>query len=292
MKPLYIILGQTATGKTDLSIKLAKKLGGEIVSADSRQVYIGMDIGTAKITSAEMEGIPHYMIDIADPWTETYTVADYVRDGRKVLSDIWSRNKTPIIVGGTGMYIDALVGRITLDGPASDPVFRKELESQELPVLLDRLKNLDKDIYNSIDQDNKIRVVRAIERLELPAADYSEILPFPDDVQIHWIGLRRDMDELRTRIHHRNVQRLENGLIEEVQALHEKELSWERMERLGLEYRYVGRHIRGEIVEKDELIHLLDTKTNQYAKRQMTWFRKNQDIQWHNPDGIENISDL
>ena len=287
MKTLYIILGQTATGKTELSISLAKKIDGEIVSADSRQVYIGMDIGTAKITTEEMNGVPHHMIDIADPCTETYTVADYVRDGRKVLNDIWSRKKTPVIVGGTGMYIDALVGRITLDGPAPDPEFREELESQELDQLLRRLENLDTDIYDSIDQDNKVRVVRAIERLELPAADYSDIIPFPGHVQIHWIGLRRDMGELRDRIHQRNVQRLENGLVEEVRGLHEKELSWERMERLGLEYRYVGRYIRGEINDIDELIYILDTKTNQYAKRQMTWFRKNQDIQWHNPDTAE-----
>ena len=287
MKTLYIILGQTATGKTELSISLAKKIDGEIVSADSRQVYIGMDIGTAKITTEEMNGVPHHMIDIADPCTETYTVADYVRDGRKVLNDIWSRKKTPVIVGGTGMYIDALVGRITLDGPAPDPEFREELESQELDQLLRRLENLDTDIYDSIDQDNKVRVVRAIERLELPAADYSDIIPFPGHVQIHWIGLRRDMGELRGRIHQRNVQRLENGLVEEVRGLHEKGLSWERMERLGLEYRYVGRYIRGEINDIDELIYILDTKTNQYAKRQMTWFRKNQDIQWHNPDTAE-----
>ena len=165
MKTLYIILGQTATGKTELSISLAKKIDGEIVSADSRQVYKGMDIGTAKITKQEMNNVPHYMIDIADPLTKTYTVADYVKDGRKALRDIWSRNKTPIIVGGTGMYIDALVGRITLDGPASDPEFREELESQELDQLLIRLENLDTDIYDSIDQDNKVRVVRAIERL-------------------------------------------------------------------------------------------------------------------------------
>lgn len=289
MKPLYVILGQTATGKTKLSLQIAKELNGEIISADSRQVYRGLDIGTAKITVDEMDGITHHMLDIADPVDEIYTVADYVRDGRKILHDIWSRNKTPIVVGGSGMYIDTLVGRMVLDGPASDPAFRAHLESQSLQELCDQLHIRNQEVYATTDLNNKVRVVRALERLALPSADYSQVLDLPEDLALTWIGLRRPMDQLHERIHLRNAERLENGLLEEVQKLHTNGLSWERMETLGLEYRYISRFLRGDITTKDELLRILDTKTNQFAKRQMTWFRKNPDIAWSDPEEDTNI---
>jgi tRNA dimethylallyltransferase len=280
MKNLFIILGQTATGKTNFSIELAKELHGEIVSADSRQVYLGMDIGTAKITPEEMQGIPHHMIDVVDPRTTVYTVADYVRDGRQALHNIWDRNKTPIVVGGTGMYIDALVGRITIDGPGSNPELRTELEVQELSSLNEQLYNLDSQLHASIDTQNKVRVVRALERLLQPNKQTAQPpLPLPNGLHTHWIGLRREPTELKERIHQRNVKRLEYGLVEEIKQLHQGGLSWERMEQLGLEYRYVSQYARG-LMDFQELLETLDTKTWQYAKRQATWFKKNNDIQW------------
>lgn len=290
MKRLIIILGPTATGKTRLSVQLAQAIDGEIISADSRQVYRGMDIGTAKIITEEMKNIPHHMIDVADPLIKTFTVADYVELGRKKIHDVYDRKKTPIIVGGTGMYIDALVGRLSIDGPEPDPQLRFELEGLSLSELQNRLQALDSNIFNSIDTNNKVRLISAIERCILPPRS-RKFTQLPNDIEITWIGLALPKDVIQERIHARNERRIENGLIDEVKSLHEAGISRERMEEFGLEYRYVSRFVRGEILTKEELIQTLDTKTWQYAKRQMTWFKRNKDIQWFDSKEV-NVEDI
>ena len=269
---LIVICGPTATGKTSKSIELAKELGGEIISADSRQVYKYLDIGTAKITTEEMEGIPHHMIDIIEP-SKIFSVAQYKKMTQDIISDIYSRNKTPILVGGTGMYIDAVIYNRTFPEVQANMELRAELEKITTDELVSRLTELDPIRLENIDQSNRVRLMRAIEiATELGSVPLQESTASPYDLKIHYMDLP---DELKQKIHNRNVHRLENGLIEEIETLNgEHNLTWERMNELGLEYRYVSQFVQGEIETKEKLIGILDPKTWQYVKRQRTWFKK------------------
>lgn len=279
-KPKVIsIVGPTAVGKTGLSVKLAKRVNGEIVSADSRQVYEGLDIGSGKVTPEEMEGVPHHLLDVADP-KEVFTAADFVEKGREAIADIVKRGKVPIIVGGTGFYIDALVGRINLAEVPPNEELRTLLRSKTLAELQEMLAELDPDALERIDSKNPVRLVRAIEiatalgRVELKESD-----PI---YQVLWIGLTLSQDELKEKIHMRLLARLNEGMLNEARQLHSRRLSYERMEELGLEYRYMARHLSGEI-SYDEMVEQLRTEIGKYAKRQMTWFKKNQNIHWFEP---------
>ncbi|MDH5442635.1 MAG: tRNA (adenosine(37)-N6)-dimethylallyltransferase MiaA [Candidatus Nomurabacteria bacterium] len=269
---IYVICGPTATGKTARAIALAKKIDGEIISADSRQVYRGMDIGTAKITTDEMSGIPHHMIDIVDP-NDEFSVHDFQRLGRIAIDDILSRGKIPIIAGGTGYYIDALVFDKQMPEVAPNPKLRAELNKLTTDELFARIVPLDPDRAQTIDKHNHVRLVRALEIIDtlgyVPENTTGDSL-----FDIQWEILDLPDDKLRYRIHERNVARIENGLIEEVQELNNNGVSWERLEKFGLEYRYVSQFINGKIESKEKLIEILDAKTWQFAKRQRLWFRK------------------
>ncbi len=270
------IVGPTATGKTNLSIRLAKLYGGEVVSADSRQVYRGLDLGTGKVTPKEAEGIPHHLIDVSDP-RERFTVHDFVRLGRAAMSDIAARGKLPIVVGGTGLYVDALLGRIPLDAPPPDPELRARLSLSDNDSLREELKRVDPERYARTDLKNRRRVERALEialsssskNYELPTMNYSTT----------WIGLTLPREELKARIHTRLVSRLDQGMLEEARRLHAAGLSYERMDELGLEYRYMARHLQG-LMKYDEMVATLESEIYKYAKRQMTWFKRNTEIQW------------
>ena len=269
------VVGPTAIGKTSLGIALAKKLGGEVVSGDSRQVYRGLTIGTGKVTVEEMEGVPHYLIDVADPEVQ-FTAHEYVHRGREAISDIFSRGKTPIIVGGTGMYIDALVGRIALARVEPNKELRKELEVLPLENLQDKLRELDPERFKTIDTKNPRRLVRAI---EIAMTEHTETGPIEPLYNVRWIGLSLPREELQKRIVNRLHQRLAEGMLEEAINLHARGLSYERMEELGLEYRYMARHLQGRI-SFDEMIQALELEIYKYSKRQMTWFKKNKEIEW------------
>jgi tRNA dimethylallyltransferase len=286
---LYVICGPTATGKTDHAIQLAKEIDGEVISADSRQVYRGLDIGTAKVTPEEMDGIPHHLIDVTDA-TKTFTVADFKKLGQEAIHDILKRGKTPIICGGTGYYIDALLYDRTIPEVPANLELRKELEKLSLEELQEKLKKADLERYETIDKQNPVRLVRALEIVEAlgKVPSNKELLnQVQDDISnttspllskeglgVVWIYLDHLDEVLEKRIHDRNVHRIENGLIEEIENLHKEGLSWERMHDLGLEYRYVSEFLQGKIESTEELIKILDVKTRQFVKRQRTWFKK------------------
>lgn len=276
---ILVILGQTATGKTALSIEIAKRFNAEIVSADSRQVYKGMDIGTAKISKDEMQGIAHHMIDIADP-SYSYTVAEFVDEAEKRIQDILSKKKLPIVCGGTGMYIDALVSGTRFPVVPPNQKLRAELELLSIEKLFQKLLKIDPRRAQTIDRHNKVRLVRALEIAktigEVPLITKSS------SYDVLYIGLRIPKEELQQNITARIIDRFKNGMLEETKDLLESGVSHARLESFGLEYRYMSRYIREEITYK-EMIQQLDTATRQFAKRQNTWFKRNKKIKWFHP---------
>jgi len=285
---VLVIVGPTASGKTSLSITLAKAYGGEIVSADSRQVYRELDLGSGKVTPAEMRNIPHHLLDVADP-RDTYTVTDFVRDARVAITDILERGKLPIIVGGSFFYVDALLGRIST--PEVEPNFalREELEKRSSEELFAELEAKDPVRAKDIDRQNPRRLVRA---LEIIAARGSVPPLAPDEpYDALVLGIEIDKEELHENIHTRLLKRLDAGMLDEVRIVHTNGLSYERMEDLGLEYRYLGRHLQG-CMPYDAMVETLETKIRQFAKRQMTWLKRDESIHWINPSNTEKISSL
>ncbi len=271
MKPkIIVVCGPTATGKSDKAVEIALAQSGEIISADSRQVYKGLDIGSGKITKEEMKNVPHYLIDVADP-REIFSVEDFVRQGQEAITQILNKGKLPIICGGTGYYIDALVYNIHFPEVPPNEFLRKELERYSLEQLQERLEQLDPDRYETIDIKNPVRLIRAIEIAEtlgkVPLLERNSLY------EIEWVYLDFSDEVLKERIYKRLINRLENGMLEEARRLHEQGLSFERMKQLGLEYRYEAMHLLGEI-SYEEMIEQLNTKIWQFAKRQRTWFRK------------------
>lgn len=274
---ILVVLGPTATGKSDLAIKLALKYNGEVISADSRQIYRGMDLGTGKITKEEMSGVPHHMLDIVSP-RSVYNVSKYKIKAQKIITDILKRGKLPIICGGTGFYIDAVVNNTTLPGVLPNEKLRKKLEPKTCEQLLKILDKLDKNIAKTIDTKNRRKIIRAIEianALGTVPAIKSE--PLYDAIQI---GLITPDKILKDRIFIRLKRRMENGMLNEAKKLHKQSVSWSRMENLGLEYRYMSRHLTGKI-SKEQMITELNSKIWQYARRQKTWFRRNKNIKWY-----------
>ena len=278
MKPkILVVLGPTATGKSDLAVELALQFNGEVISADSRQVYKGMDLGTGKITKEEMRGIPHHMLDIVKP-NSIFNVSKYKIKAQKIIADILKRGKLPIICGGTGFYIEAVVNNTTLPDVLPNPELRKKLTPKTCEKLMVILKKLDPSISKTIDSKNKIKIIRAIEIAKalgkVPAVK-SE--PLYDARQI---GLIAPDKVLKERIFIRLKRRMIDGMLSEAKRLHKQGISWKRMEELGLEYRYMSRHLSGQIT-LEQMITELNSKIWQYARRQKTWFKRNNDIQWY-----------
>ncbi len=273
-------MGPTAVGKTALGIELAKELGGEVVSADSRQVYRGLDLGTGKVTLSETKGIPHHLIDVAEAGT-VYNAHDFVRDARQAIGEIVTRNKKPIIVGGTGFYIDALFGKLALSNVPPNTELRKELETLSLSELQEKLKRVDPDRYATIDTLNPRRLVRAIEIASSAESRTTVTQNTPYDVA--WIGLTLPLQKLKEKINVRLLSRLSAGMLDEARSLHTNGVTYEWMETIGLEYRYMARHLQG-LIEYDEMVSLITSESIKYAKRQMTWFKRNKDIVWLDAD--------
>ena len=272
-----VIVGPTASGKTSLAIELAKRFDGEVISADSRQVYKGLDIGSAKVTKEETDGVPHHLLDVADP-KEVYTAADFKRDASAVIEDILSRGKLPIICGGTFFYIDALLGKVSLPEVPPNEELRAELETKSPAELFATLEGLDPIRAKSIEKDNSRRLIRAIEIAQalgsVPALQETEC---PYDVLT--IGLEVDMSTHGGVLKQRIVKRLDAGMIEEVAGLIEDGVTHERLEGLGLEYRYVSRYLRG-LLNREDMVEELTIKSRQFAKRQMSWLKRDDSIKW------------
>ncbi len=273
---ILVILGPTASGKTAYSVKLAKKVGGEIISADSRQVYKGLDLGTGKVTKKEMAGIKHYLLDVADPrWK--FTVHDYVKLAEKAIEEIDSRGKVPIICGGTGFYIQALVDGLIIPEVPPNTLLRRKLERMSIAKMLSILKKLDSNRYETIDRHNPRRIIRAIEIATVlgKVPELKTVTKYDPE----FIGITLPKEVLRENIHKRLLARMKAGMINEVRELHANGLTWKRMEELGLEYRFIARFLQDKIT-KEEMVKQLEIAINQYAKRQMTWFKRDKRIAW------------
>jgi tRNA dimethylallyltransferase len=297
-KPLVlVILGPTASGKSDLAVRFARALEGdpsrlgsraeaEIISADSRQVYRGLDLGSGKITAAEMAGIPHHLLDVADP-REQYSVAEYQKLASAKISEILQRGKLPIVCGGTGLYIRSLVDNLTLPEVPPNLALRQKLENQTTEKLFKKLAELDPERAATIDRHNPRRLVRALEI----ATALGRVPPLGSPTpkfEFAQLGVSRPPAELRQRIHDRLIERLDQGLIEEVENLKRQGLTDQRLEALGLEYRYVGRYLAGKL-SRAAMVEQLELAIVQYAKRQLTWFRRDPRIYWLNPEELARL---
>jgi len=280
-KPVvFVVCGPTATGKSNRAVEIALGLkhGGEVVSADSRQVYRGMDLGSGKITQKEMRGVPHHLLDIADPRntntsTEMYNVSQYKKDAERVIEDIITRGKTPIICGGTGYYIDALLYNTNFPEVRPNETLRKVLAKKTLNELQVILQGKDFERFESVDIQNKVRLIRAIEIIESlgKVPTVKRTLRKDWTIQIEYID--KDDDVLKNRIAKRVHARIEEGMIEEVERLHAEGVSYERLEQFGLEYKYIALYLQ-EKISRNEMTEQLIIAINQYAKRQRTWFKK------------------
>ena len=273
---IIVIVGPTSSGKSDFAVKLAKKIGGEIVSADSRQVYKGLDLASGKITKKEMCGIPHYMLDIVSP-KKVFTVSDFQKIAYKKIDDILARGKIPIICGGTGFYVQSIVDGIILPKVPENKLLRKKLEKMPLERLQKKLQKIDAERFLEIDKKNKLRLIRAIEIVTF-LGKVPKIKSSPK-YRVEQIGLFLPKKKLDQKIKLRLNQRLKSGMISEIKKLHTSGVSWKRLEMLGLECRYVSLFLQGKI-SRTEMTSELQNKICQYAKRQMTWFSKDKRIVW------------
>ena len=273
---VLIIAGTTATGKTDLAIALAQKYNGEVISADSRQIYRRLDIGTAKVTPAETQGVPHHLIDIVDVH-ETYTADQFCHDARAAIADISARGKLPIIAGGTYFYVDLALGRISSPKVAPNPVLRAELEARPADELYARLSAADPTRAAEMDPLNARRLVRALEIVAtLGTVPKTETKALYNTL---WLGIERERDAIRERITTRALEWLANGFKAEVQWLLTQDLTHERIAEFGFEYTVGAAWVRGEITD-NEFVEQIVAKNWQYAKRQMTWLKRNEEIHW------------
>lgn len=265
---IHIVAGPTASGKTALSIQLARELNGEIISVDSRQVYRTLDIGTEKITQEEMQGIPHYLIDIRDP-EEQYSAGDFVEDASGLITDIIARGKTPILAGGTHFYFDALL--YGLPGGARNDALRADLEKLPVDELYARVKKADPRRASRLDPMNKRRIIRALELI----AEHGlvpERTPQEPRYEVTWHVLNPERDVLRARIRKRLLETLDKGLVEEVRRTRER-VGDERLNELGLEYKIIGEYLRGER-DEDSLLPTLNSRLWHYARHQKQWLRR------------------
>jgi tRNA dimethylallyltransferase len=238
---LIVILGPTATGKSDLAVQIARQVRGEIISADSRQVYKGMDIGTGKITKKEMRGVPHYLLDVVGPKTN-FNVNKFQKLAKQKIKDLQKHGKIAILVGGTGFWIDALVYDQKFPEVKPDTVFRIQFSAFSTPQLFEKFKKLDPKRAATIDQHNRHRLIRAIEiaksGVKLQPLNYKS----PYDVLL--IGLDLPQEELDKKISKRLDARLRKGMVKEVEKLHKQGVSWKRLEAFGLEYKYIALYLQ------------------------------------------------
>lgn len=275
---LIAIVGATASGKSDLGVRLAKRFDGEIVSADSRQVYKGLDIGSGKITRKEMMGIPHHLLDVASP-KRVFSVGIYQKLALKKIGQIQKRGKLPILVGGTPFYVYAVVDGYVFPEVKPNPTLRKALERLGIEQLFAKLKKLDLRRSETIEQKNKRRLIRALEIVMTTGKPVPELKKTTPPFDVLMIGIKRSPEELKKLIHARLVMRLKQGMIEEVDQLHKSGLSWNRLEELGLEYRFVAQYLQNKI-SYEEMVDSLEKAINDFARRQMVWFKRDPRIHW------------
>ncbi len=300
VKKVIILLGPTGVGKTSASILLAKALSTEIISSDSMQIYRHMNIGTAKPSQEQMRTVKHHMIDIIDPW-ESYSTGEYINDARLIIDNLHKNNKTPVIVGGTGLYIKAMTRGI-FKGPSADWDLRNSLlkkEQEEKGFLYEYLKSIDAEAALKIMPADSRRLVRALEiclKSNKPLSELHQLTTQPLPYEFIKIGMTRERNELYEMIEQRVDNMIENGLIKEVETVlnlinkhfgkaDPKPENYELSAMQAIGYKEIVAHLKGVISLKDA-ITLVKQKSRNYAKRQFTWFKKEQDIRWIDATGI------
>jgi len=280
---ILVILGPTSSGKSSVAIKLAKKFNGEIISADSRQIYRGMDIGTGKVTVAEQKMAPHWLIDIVSPKTD-FNVTLFKKKAEKIIANILKRKKVPIICGGTGFWIKAAVDNVNFPEVKPDWKLRETLEKLTSAKLFAMLKKLDSERSKNIDKYNKRRLIRAIEICEtigkVPPLKRSDFKPAKvGPWEFLQIGIDVPREILHEKIKKRLKKRFQSGMIEEVKKLRKSGLGWKKIQSFGLAYFWIPLYLENKI-SLDELYKRVYLAEKDYAKRQMTWFRKDKRILW------------
>ena len=298
-KPLIILTGPTAVGKTALSIRLAKKVNGEIISADSMQVYKGMDIGSAKVSKEEMDGVKHYLIDVLDP-SDEFNVVKFQEMAKEAMEEIYSKGKIPIIAGGTGFYIQSILYDIDFEKNENDREYRTYLENIAATEggekkLYEMLENIDPKSAVSIHENNVKRVIRALEFFQETGTPISE----PNEGQREtespynfcYFVLNDDREKMYANIEKRVDIMLDTGLVAEVKTLHEKGYHKEMVSMQGLGYKEILDYLNGEI-SLDRAVYLIKRDTRHFAKRQLTWFRREKNVTWVNKPDFHYDNDL
>lgn len=277
---LIVVAGPTASGKSSLGITLAQTFQGEIVSADSRQVYRGLDLGTAKVTPAEQALVPHHLLDVVDP-CETYTVAHFQRAAIAAIAAILARGHQPLLVGGSPHYIQAVVDHLDIPAIPPQPALRAQLEARPLEELLTELEQRDPHCAATIDRHNPRRVIRALEVCLVTGQPFSQQRRVAEPLyDCLLLALNWPRAELYARIDARVDERMHEGMVEEVRTLLAQGVSHERLEAFGLEYRYISRLLRGEFANEAAMVERLKFAIHDFTRRQLTWFRKDQRIVW------------
>lgn len=277
---LIVVPGPTASGKSALGIALAQRFHGEIVSADSRQVYRGLDIGTAKVTAEERALVPHHLLDVADV-QEIYTVSQFQQQAIAAMNDIAARGSQPFLVGGSPHYIQAVVDNLDIPAVPPQPALRAELEARPLAELLAQLEELDSQSAAIIDRNNRRRVIRALEVCLTSGKPFSEQRRVAAPLyRSLLLGIQWPREELYRRIDRRVDERMQLGMVQEVRTLLDNGVSHERLEALGLEYRFISRWLRGEFPSEEAMAERLKFAIHDFTRRQLTWFRKDTRIVW------------
>lgn len=271
---LIVVLGTNASGKSGLGVELALRYHGEIISADSRQVFRGLNLGSGKITAEEMRGVPHHLLDVRDAG-DFFSMADFQRLAYAAIDGVLARGNAPFLVGGTGLYVDAVADGYVFSDTMPNLDYRRELETYDTETLYAMLKRIQPD--TEVDPRNRNRVMRLLEKHR----DGDDAEPGKQArYDVLRLGVTWPRDELRSRIDERLDTRLAQGMVDEVRELMQRGVSQEFLLKLGLEYRFITRYLTGEISSLEEMKRLLSIAIKQFAKRQMTWFRRNGSIHW------------
>ncbi|HEA84559.1 MAG TPA: tRNA (adenosine(37)-N6)-dimethylallyltransferase MiaA [Candidatus Wildermuthbacteria bacterium] len=275
---LLAIVGQTSSGKSDLGIYLAKKFNGEVVSADSRQVYRGLNLASGKITKKEMKDIPHHLLNVISP-KNTYNVAKYQKQAIKTIKDIQKKERIPFLVGGSPFYVYSVIDNLKFPEIKADSVLRKQLSKLSAETLFKRLEKLDLQRASSIETKNSRRLIRALEIIYASGRAVPKQSASPSPFETMLIGTKISPKELKKSIEKRLDARLKQGMIDEIQKLHASGVSYRRLEELGLEARYIALYLEGKL-SKEEMREQLLLAILKFSKRQLAWFGKDKRIHW------------
>ncbi len=274
---IIVIVGPTASGKSDLAVEIALRFNGEVVSADSRQVYRGLDIGSGKMTKTEMRGVQHHLLDVASPMRQ-FSVVEYRHLALSAITDITKRGKIPILCGGTGFYIQSIINGIIIPEVPPNKELRKKLASKNAAELFAMLEKLDPRRAAEIDAKNPVRLVRAIE-IAQKLGSVPPVKVEPSRFDVLQIGITIDRNTLSKKISERLVKRMKKGMLAEGRRLHTEGLSWKRMRAFGLEYRGMT-DLLTKTINRAEMEKTIITESMRYAKRQMSWFKRDKTIKW------------